>query len=141
MRSPRFLFRVSLLIVCSNVAYIASFFFCAGALGVHMAVGGCDRRRGYDSGFRGADFRRRVGAEGRRSRHPLCAAGRRCGAFDGVSVLFGLVLTVLGGFGAIIWMTSAYRRIPSSPAEGANVGEVRWGPLPASADCIEGKAA
>jgi hypothetical protein len=62
-------------------------------------------------------------------------------AHDGVSVLFGLVLTVLGGFGAIIWMTGAYRRIQSSPAEGANVGEVRWGPLPVSADCIDGKAA
>jgi hypothetical protein len=62
-------------------------------------------------------------------------------AHDGVSVLFGLVLTVLGGFGAIIWMTSDYRRIQSSPAEGANVGEVRWGPLPVSADCIDGMAA
>jgi hypothetical protein len=62
-------------------------------------------------------------------------------AHDCVSVLFGLVLTVLGGFGAIIWMTGDYRRIPSSPAEGANVGEVRWAPLPVSADCIVGKAA
>ena len=40
-----------------------------------------------------------------------------------VSVLFGLILTLLGGFGAIIWVASAYRRISSSPADGVIVGE------------------
>jgi uncharacterized membrane protein YbhN (UPF0104 family) len=34
MRSLRFLSRVSALLVCSNIAYIASFFFCARALDV-----------------------------------------------------------------------------------------------------------
>jgi hypothetical protein len=57
-----------------------------------------------------------------------------------VSVLFGLVLTVLG-FGAIIWMTSAYRLALSSPAKGSNVGEARLDALlSASAWGIEGKA-
>jgi hypothetical protein len=57
-----------------------------------------------------------------------------------VSVPFDLVLTVLGGFGAIVCRARACRRNLSSPAEGASVGEVRWGAPPASAEGIDGKA-
>jgi hypothetical protein len=45
-----------------------------------------------------------------------------------VSVLFGLVLTLRGGFGAIIWIASAYRRI--SPRDGASTSLMLRSPCP-----------
>jgi hypothetical protein len=57
-----------------------------------------------------------------------------------VSVIFGLVLTVLGAFGAIIWTASAHSRISSSPVQGASVVDHSWEALPASPEVIEGKA-
>jgi glycosyltransferase 2 family protein len=141
MRAPRFLFRVSLLLVCSNVAYIASFFFCALALDVHMGM--WDAAIVIQGMVLVSVLPISVGGWGLRESAAivLCAPlGVDAAHSMAVSVLFGLVLTVLGGFGAIIWMTSAYRRILSSPADVADVGEVRWDGLPASAAVIDGKA-
>jgi glycosyltransferase 2 family protein len=143
MRSPGFLSWISLLLVCSNVASIASFFFCARALGVDMAV--WEAAIVVQGMVLVSVAPISVGGWGLREAAAvvlLAPLGVDAAHSMAVSVLFGLVLTVLGGFGAIIWMTSAYRRILSSPAEGGkNIGEVRWDALPASADSIDGKTA
>ena len=141
MRTPGFLSWVSLLLVCSNVASIASFFFCARALGVHMAA--WEAAIVVQGMVLVSVLPISVGGWGLRESAAVvlfAPLGVDAAHSMAVSVLFGLVLTVLGGFGAIIWMTSAYRRILSSPAEGANVGEVGWDALPASAEGVDGKA-
>jgi uncharacterized membrane protein YbhN (UPF0104 family) len=139
MRSPRFLSRVSLQLVCSNVAYIASFFFCARALDVHIAA--WDAAIVIQGMVLVSVLPISVGGWGLRESAAIllfAPLGVDAAHSMAVSVLFGLVLTLLGGFGAIIWIASAYRRI--SPGDGAKVDEVRWDGLAASPRVIEGKA-
>lgn len=141
MRSPRFLSWVSLLLVFSNVAYIASFFFCARSIDVQITA--WDAAIVVQGMVLVSMLPISVGGWGlRESAAVVLFAPLGIDAVHSmaVSVLFGLVLTVLGGFGAFIWMTSSYRRILSSPAKGANVGDVRWDSLPASAEGIDEKA-
>ena len=141
MRSPRFLSRVSLLLVCSNVTYIASFFFCARALDVHITA--WDAAIIVQGMVLVSMLPISVGGWGLRESAAVilfAPLGIDAAHSMAVSVLFGLVLTALGGLGAIIWVASAYRRISSSPADGARVGEVRWDGLPASAEVIDREA-
>ena len=140
MRSPRFLSRVSLLLVCSNLAYIASFFFCARALDVHIAA--WDAAIVIQGMVLVSVLPISVGGWGLRESAAVilfAPLGIDAAHSMAVSVLFGLVLTVLGGFGAIIWMASAYRRFSSLP-DGMKVGEVQWDGLPASPEVIDGEA-
>jgi uncharacterized membrane protein YbhN (UPF0104 family) len=141
IRSPRFLSRVSLLLVCSNVAYIASFFFCARALGVHLAA--LDAVVVIQGMVLVSVLPISVGGWGLRESAAvilLAPLGIDAAHSMAVSVLYGLVLTLLGGLGAIIWMTSAYHRILPSSVDRVKVGEVHWDSLPTSPEVIDGKA-
>jgi uncharacterized membrane protein YbhN (UPF0104 family) len=141
MRSPKFLSRVSFQLVCSNSAYVASFFFCARALDVN--IGAWDAVIVVQGMVLVSILPISVGGWGLRESAALILftpLGIDAAHAMAVSVLFGLVLTVLGGFGAIIWIASAYRRISSSPDDGVTVGEVRWDSLPDSPEVIDGEA-
>jgi glycosyltransferase 2 family protein len=140
MRSPRFLSWVSLLLVFSNVAYIASFFFCARSLDVQITA--WDAAIVVQGMVLVSILPISVGGWGlRESAAVVLFAPLGIDAVHSiaVAVLFGLVLTLLGGFGAIIWIAGAYRRISSSPGDCAKAGEVRWDGLPASPGVIEGE--
>jgi glycosyltransferase 2 family protein len=141
MRSLRFLSRVSALLVCSNIAYIACFFSCARALDVPIAawdaaivIQGMVLVSVLPISFGGWGLRESAAVL---LFAPLGVDATRAMA---ISDLFGLVLTVLVVFGAIIWMASVYRRISSSRVRGPTVGDHHWEGLPALPEVIDGKA-
>jgi glycosyltransferase 2 family protein len=141
MRSPQFLSGVSFQLVCSNVACIASFFFCAQALGVHLDA--WDAAIVIQGMVLASMLPFSVGGWGLREGAAVvlfAPLGVDAAHAMAVSVLYGLVLTLVGGFGAIIWVASAYRRISSSPAAEANAGEARWDGLPESPEVIDNPA-
>jgi glycosyltransferase 2 family protein len=138
MRSPQFLSGVAFQLVCSNVACIASFFFCAQALGVHIGV--WDAAIVIQGMVLVSVLPLSVGGWGLREGAAVvlfAPLGVDAAHAMAVSVLFGLVLTLLGGFGAIIWIASAYHRIFSSPAAEPNAGKAHWDGLPDSPEVID----
>jgi uncharacterized membrane protein YbhN (UPF0104 family) len=143
IRSRRFL---SLVLVClagSNCAYIASFFYCARALGLH--VGAWDAGIVIQGMVLVSVLPISVGGWGlRESAAVLLFAplGMDAAHAMAVSVLFGLVLTLLGGIGAIIWIASGYRRFfpPSGDDADPALSRVQWEGPSASAEVIDSEA-
>jgi uncharacterized membrane protein YbhN (UPF0104 family) len=141
MRSPKYLSWVSLLLVCSTVANTASFYFCARALDVHIAP--WDAAIIVEGMALVSVLPISVGGWGLREGAAIvlfAPLGIDATHSMAVSVLFGLVLTLLGGFGAIIWIASAYRRIYSIPGDAMTIGELAGDGLAAAPDVIDSKA-
>jgi glycosyltransferase 2 family protein len=142
IRSPQFLLLASIYLICSTFAYVGSFFFCARALDViispwdaaivvqgmvlvsvlPVSVGGWGLREGAALALLA----------------PLGVDGGRAMA---VSVLLGLVLTLLGVFGAFIWFASSYQRLtPFETSESWLKGASRP-PLTGTAEIVDTESA
>ncbi len=121
MRSARFLVFASIYLICSNLASIASFLCCARALDVH--VGLWDAAIIVQGMVLVSILPISVGGWGLRESAALvlfAPLGVEAPRAMAVSVLFGLVLTALGVFGALIWFTGVYRRLSLSSVSEAD---------------------
>ena len=113
--SRRFLALASLYLICSNIAYIASFFFCIRALGVHVSL--LDAAIVIQGIALVSILPISIGGWGLRESAALvlfAPLGVEASRAMAVSVTFGLVLTALGVLGAVIWFSSGYHRFALS---------------------------
>jgi uncharacterized membrane protein YbhN (UPF0104 family) len=143
MRSRRFLSLALVCLAASNSANIASFFYCARALGLH--VGAWDAGIVIQGMVLVSMLPLSVGGWGlRESAAVLLFAplGVDAAHAMAVSVLFGLILTLFGGIGAVVWIASRYRRSFRSSADDANwrLSRAQWERPSASAETIDGEA-
>jgi uncharacterized membrane protein YbhN (UPF0104 family) len=143
MRSRRFLSLVLVCLAASNCAYIASFFYCARALG--LQIGAWDAGVVIQGMVLISVLPISVGGWGLRESAavllfaPLSVDAVRAMA---VSVLFGLILTLFGGIGAVVWIASRYRRFFPSFADDADsrLNGAQWEGASASAEAIDSEA-
>jgi uncharacterized membrane protein YbhN (UPF0104 family) len=143
MRSHRFGLLVLICLAASNCAYVASFFCCARALGVH--IGSWDAAIVIQGMVLVSVLPISVGGWGLRESAAVLLftpLGIDPGRAMAVSVLFGLVLTFHGGIGACVWIASGYSRFfPSSVDEADSTAtRAQWEKASASSGVIDSEA-
>jgi glycosyltransferase 2 family protein len=117
MRSYSCLARVLICLVLSTGTYVVSFFFCARALDVH--IGAWDATIVIQGMALVSILPISIGGWGLRESAALmlfAPLGVDATHALAVSVLFGLVLTVLACGGAVVWFMTSYRRLAMDEA-------------------------
>lgn len=116
-RSPARLFEVLLSLVISNAALLAAFMLCSQALGLMLNL--VDGALVMFAMLLASIIPVSLGGWGVREGVAvllLTATGATAAQALGLSILFGLVMTVIALIGGIMWALSPYRRISASDA-------------------------